>query len=261
MVTIHHKSYASMMSMPRLQMPLDAGPSRAWKGSWKRPSRWRRRLCAWIAASFRHPSAMNQSGLAQVGSGEVAVASQNVGGRRGARGVAADAGEVVGVGELDEPGEVDERIADRPDLPVDQRRSRSDRRTAGCRAGSRRGRSRRRRRRQRGEHRVPQPHERGSSSIRAAAIVSHHSSSSWRGCAPARRRCRSTRGRPRAARRGSRSPPASARRPARPDSSSPSGITGSTASPARRSTAKNGAARDPRSRRRPSAPRRRRRAR
>ena len=52
---------------------------------------------------------------------ELVVVSEDFSRRRGAGRVTSDPREVVGVGELHKPGEVDERIADRPDLPVDQR--------------------------------------------------------------------------------------------------------------------------------------------
>src|SRR6201999_4242068 len=52
------------------------------------------------------------------------VALEDRGRGRGAGALTADAGEVLGVGELDEPAEVDGGLADRPDLPVDERAGR-----------------------------------------------------------------------------------------------------------------------------------------
>src|SRR3954466_13855928 len=57
---------------------------------------------------------------AQVAAG-APIAGEDLGARRGALHVAADAREVRGVGEAQKPTQLDGGLTDRPDLPVDER--------------------------------------------------------------------------------------------------------------------------------------------
>ena len=51
----------SSLAMPVPTRAAIVGGSRSWNGSWWRPSRWRRRLCAMIAAILNRPNASNQA--------------------------------------------------------------------------------------------------------------------------------------------------------------------------------------------------------